>query len=204
MIAPVEIFTLADRYGLYRMESRLVFGQDQDPSVVTSRLRILACINVPSRLIDGIRLLLTIQGVLPVVRMGSIQYTVLYKLATRMLNDRDCIDGVSAQDIRIDTRIAVRTTVERHTLIIAKRERDSRVDLLCHMQTVDTVALMLRVVDTLIDTWIGDRRILPCVTLAFLQTLVLVFLETRIEGDHIRGDAVLVRIRHVHRVVQDR
>ena len=136
--------------------------------------------------------------------MGSIHHAVLHVLTTRVLDDRDRIDRVAAQDVRVRSGIAVGASVERDTLVIAERERDRRIDRLRHMQTIDTVASFLRMVDTYIDARIGDRRILPVVRRTFLQTLVLVFLEMRIQVNDIRNDTVFRRTCHQKRVIQGR
>ena len=119
MTTPVELLVLADGYRLDGVELCLVSGQHQYPGIVAARLRIRCRIDIATRIPERVRLCLSVQHVLPVIRMGPIQYTVLHILATRVLHDRDRIDCVSAQYVFIHTGVAVCTTVEGDTLPFA-------------------------------------------------------------------------------------
>ena len=96
MTAPVELLILADGDILYIMVSCLIFCQDQTVDIITTRGLIVARMLIHARQRDRVRLRFTVQHVLPIIGMSTIQHSILYVLPTRVLHDRDRVDSVTA------------------------------------------------------------------------------------------------------------
>ena len=146
--APTVIITGTDSYVLYVMETCLVLGQNQSPYIVTARGVVMGRVLIHTRLIDGVGLLLAVQGVLPVVRMRPIQHARLQVQLGGVLSDRDAVQRVARVLVVVLTGIDVRLAVERHALVVAQREQRVHLYQLRRRQMKTVIDLITVVTNT--------------------------------------------------------
>ena len=124
--APAILLAFADGDPLYEMITCLVFGQDQTPYIVATRLLVRTLELIRARLVeDGVNLhAFTLEG--PVISMFAAQTRVRLIDLHRQLDNMDGHDGVAAQIVREIAGFGIGLTVIADVHIAANDELFAR------------------------------------------------------------------------------
>ena len=203
---PRELLVLAYGEGLLKVVTRLVARHDQSMGVVTARLRILGGVFIYARLRQRVGMQLSVQHVLPVVRMRCIDYRRLLVQLTRMLHDGDLVHRVGIHVAVVGARRRIGLPVEFYTLTVAYSERHRLLGLACTLgdnQLVRTVTVVYRLIYTVVSTGMVDQQVAPHERGARLYDTALRLEEHGIDVHHIHVDTVHARIGHTDGVIHN-